>query len=178
MGVEEERFLVLRNEESLFDPEWIPEIKDIPDGLVVRPLYSNDYENGFLQVLEQLTTVGNVDNQQFIDRFQSMKSSQSYYVVVIEDEELHQVIAAATLVIEQKFIHNTGSRGRVEDVVVDKQWRGMKLGAILNNVLVEMAKNLNVYKLSLECKDNLMPFYSRFGYKEDVKFMVQRFDKH
>lgn len=35
-----------------------------------------------------------------------MKTAGSYYVVVIEDINSGKVIACATLVVEQKFIHN------------------------------------------------------------------------
>ena len=99
------------------------------------------------------------------------------------------VVGAATLVIEWKFIHQAGCRGRVEDVVVDQSKRGMKLGAILNKVLVFLAKKVSdsfslilfqvgVYKLSLECKDSLIPFYELFGFEKDAgnNFLVQRFD--
>ncbi|PIO63929.1 hypothetical protein TELCIR_14459 [Teladorsagia circumcincta] len=51
-----------------------------------------------------------------------------------------RVVGAATLVIEWKFIHQAGCRGRVEDVVVDKEMRGKKMGALLNKVLVGLAK--------------------------------------
>lgn len=35
-----------------------------------------------------------------------MKSSGGYYVTVIEDKRISKIIGAATLTIEQKFIHN------------------------------------------------------------------------
>lgn len=35
-----------------------------------------------------------------------MKTAGGYYVVVIEDTNSEKVIACATLVVEQKFIHN------------------------------------------------------------------------
>lgn len=81
------------------------------------------------------------------------------------------------MVLELKFIHDCGSRGRIEDVVVDKEFRGKSFGKLLNNVLVEMAKHFGVYKLSLECKDKLVPFYKQFGYEPDCgnNFLVQRF---
>ncbi|PIO68223.1 acetyltransferase, GNAT family [Teladorsagia circumcincta] len=90
-----------------------------------------------------------------------------------------RVVGAATLVIEWKFIHQAGCRGRVEDVVVDKDMRGKKMGALLNRVLVGLAKKVGVYKLSLECKDSLIPFYELYGYSKDVgnNFLVQRFDR-
>lgn len=53
-----------------------------------------------------------------------------------------RVVGAATLVLEWKFIHSAGSRGRVEDVVVDECMRGKKLGVLLNDVLVRLAKKV------------------------------------
>lgn len=35
-----------------------------------------------------------------------MKSTGDYYVTVIEDARKNEIIAAASLVIERKFIHN------------------------------------------------------------------------
>lgn len=35
-----------------------------------------------------------------------MKNTGSYYIIVIEDVNTEKVVATATLVVEQKFIHN------------------------------------------------------------------------
>lgn len=42
-----------------------------------------------------------------------------------------------------------------------------------------MRLQVGVYKLSLECKDSLIPFYELYGYSKDVgnNFLVQRFDQ-
>ncbi|CAB3409667.1 unnamed protein product [Caenorhabditis bovis] len=162
---------------ALFDEILLPKgIADVPLGLKIRPLEVDDYEKGYLELLEQLTTVGKISKDKFMKRFESMQKANSYYIVVIEDIELSQIIATATLLIEFKFIHGAGTRGRIEDVVVDQKMRGQKLGALLNKVLVDIAEKLGVYKLSLECIDGLIPFYEQFGYKKDVNFLVQRFE--
>ncbi|KAE9416850.1 hypothetical protein Angca_006568, partial [Angiostrongylus cantonensis] len=150
----------------------------VPDGFAVRPLKIHDYDNGFLELLAQLTVVGEVTRDAFKDRFKRMRTTpQSYYIVVIEDLSSGRVVGTATLVLEWKFIHRVGCRGRVEDVVVDKNFRGKKIGALLNRTLVSLAKEVGVYKLSLECKDALIPFYELNGYKKDIgnNFLVQRF---
>lgn len=43
----------------------------------------------------------------------------------------------------------------------------------------EFRFQVGVYKLSLECKDSLIPFYEHYGYEKDVgnNFLVQRFDR-
>ncbi|KHN87292.1 Glucosamine 6-phosphate N-acetyltransferase [Toxocara canis] len=151
----------------------------LPEDLMIRPLRIDDYNRGYLQLLSQLTSVGDVSEEQFQKRFVSMQNThpKGYYVVVLEEPSSGMIVGSATLVIEWKFIHEAGCRGRTEDVVVDKRMRGRQLGKILNFYLVQLARRIGVYKLSLECKDALIPFYEQFGFKLDQgnNFLVQRF---
>uniref|UniRef100_A0A8R1DQN3 Glucosamine 6-phosphate N-acetyltransferase n=1 Tax=Caenorhabditis japonica TaxID=281687 RepID=A0A8R1DQN3_CAEJA len=160
-------------DESLLAPHIAP---DVPSNLKVRPLRIDDFSKGYLDLLGQLTSVGTIDQAAFEKQFHAMKSSvPNYHIVVIEDITNGKIVGSATLVIEMKFIHETGSRGRVEDVVVDREMRRQKLGAVLLKTLVSLGKSLGVYKLSLECKPELLPFYSQFGFENDCNFMTQRF---
>lgn len=59
-----------------------------------------------------------------------MKYSGDYFVTVIEDTRINQLIGSATLVIEHKFIHDCGLRARLEDVVVNNTYRGKQLGKL------------------------------------------------
>merc|ERR1719187_2275778 len=100
----------------------------------MRPLCLADYDRGFLQLLGQLTTVGNVSKEDWTDRFNSMKTGNcegTYYVVVIEDVGDGRIVGAATLVLEKKFIHQCGQVGRLEDVVVSDRYRGRQLGKLV-----------------------------------------------
>uniref|UniRef100_A0A0N5B097 Glucosamine 6-phosphate N-acetyltransferase n=1 Tax=Syphacia muris TaxID=451379 RepID=A0A0N5B097_9BILA len=170
----------------LFDGEILKliQLKDeqckIPDNLFIRPLHIDDRNKGYLELLKQLTVVGQVSEVDFVERFYAMSRSDptSYYVIVIEDTETKCVVGTITLVIELKFIHSAGIRGRVEDLVVDSSLRGKHLGKILSMYVVELARLLGVYKLSLECKDSLIKYYQKFGYIKDPgnNFMLQRFD--
>ncbi|XP_012275933.1 probable glucosamine 6-phosphate N-acetyltransferase isoform X2 [Orussus abietinus] len=137
------------------------------NSLIVRPLKTTDYDKGFPQILNQLTEVGNVSKEQFLNVFWKMKASGSYYVIVIEDVNNDKVIGCATLVLEQKFIHNCALRGRVEDVVVNKEYRGKQLGKLVVTTLSKLAQHLNCYKLSLDCRDALIPFYESLGFKKE-----------
>ncbi|CAD5215069.1 unnamed protein product [Bursaphelenchus xylophilus] len=148
-----------------------------PEGFIVRPLKLADFENGYLELLAQLTEVGDVSVDEFKHRFLCMAFSnpQAYFITVIEDEKTKKIVASVSLVFEWKFIHKVGTRGRIEDVVVDKEYRGKGFAKLLNELAVQLAKNEGVYKLSLECTDELIPFYEKFGYKKDVNFLVLRF---
>ncbi|XP_014247341.2 glucosamine 6-phosphate N-acetyltransferase isoform X1 [Cimex lectularius] len=121
--------------------------------LKVRPLEIGDFERGYLDLLGQLTDVGHVPADTFDDTFRLMKERASHYITVIEDAQEGSVIASGTLFLEQKFIHSCRVRARIEDVVVSENYRGKQLGKIIVLLLIEMAKHLNCYKVSLECKD-------------------------
>ncbi|CAA94884.1 Glucosamine 6-phosphate N-acetyltransferase [Caenorhabditis elegans] len=149
---------------------------NLPDNFKVRPLAKDDFSKGYVDLLSQLTSVGNLDQEAFEKRFEAMRTSvPNYHIVVIEDSNSQKVVASASLVVEMKFIHGAGSRGRVEDVVVDTEMRRQKLGAVLLKTLVSLGKSLGVYKISLECVPELLPFYSQFGFQDDCNFMTQRF---
>ncbi|KAL0133350.1 hypothetical protein PUN28_000832 [Cardiocondyla obscurior] len=137
-------------------------------GLLIRPLKSTDYEKGFLVLLSQLTDVGNVTKEQFLNRFYSMKAAGGYYIVVIEDVNSGKVIACASLVVEQKFIHNCSVRGRLEDVVVNNNYRGKSLGKLVVTIVIQLARYFHCYKLSLDCEDRLVPFYENIGFKRET----------
>ncbi|KAH8342127.1 hypothetical protein KR059_012609, partial [Drosophila kikkawai] len=150
----------------------------------VRPLKDTDYDRGFLQLLSQLTHVGNVNRTQFLSnfiilltfkefiliiiffpaRFSQMKASGDYFVTVIEDTRKNEIIGAASLVIERKFIHNCSVRGRLEDVVVNDTYRGKQLGKLIVVTVSLLAEELGCYKMSLDCKDKLIKFYESLGY--------------
>ncbi|KJH41273.1 glucosamine-phosphate N-acetyltransferase domain protein [Dictyocaulus viviparus] len=173
--------------EYIFDPLLLSEdvVGEVPKGYVVRPLMVQDYENGLVEKLIKyycFFSIVSTCSSLSLYRFKIMRETipQSYYVVVVEDSSNHRVVGTATLVIEWKFIHHAGCRGRVEDLVVDESARGKKMGFMLNRILVTLAKQVGVYKLSLECKDSLIPFYERHGYKKDSRnhFLVQRFDSN
>ncbi|XP_023945738.1 probable glucosamine 6-phosphate N-acetyltransferase [Bicyclus anynana] len=135
------------------------------DWMVVRPLQRADFDKGFLQLLSQLTSTGNITRKQFDERFTQMKSSGGYYVTVIEDKRISKIIGAATLTIEQKFIHNCSVRGRLEDVVVNDTYRGKQLGKLIVVTVSLLAQAVGCYKMSLDCKDHLIKFYNTLGYK-------------
>lgn len=108
-----------------------------------------------------------------------MRAKGDYYVTVIEDLRSSKVIGAATLVIERKFIHSTGIRGRLEDVVVDDTYRGKQLGKLIVVTVTLLSEVLGCYKMTLDCKDKLIPFYRSIGYvdeKGNANSMSVRFE--
>ena len=156
-------------------------------GLVARPLERTDFSKGYLSLLSQLTRVGDYDQEKFDAQFDRMrKMPGGHYILVVEDPSTTipgtpngfrgRVVASATLVVECKFIHGAAIRGRVEDVVVDGDYRGMHLASLLLETLKMLSQALGCYKLTLDCKEAMRGYYERFGFdNEGQYFLTQRF---
>ncbi|CAM1318951.1 GNPNAT1 (predicted) [Pycnogonum litorale] len=145
-----------------FKPEISP--TNPGDNLRMRPLSSGDFHRGYMNLLTALTEVGEVSSKQYLNQFEKMKNSGDYYIVVLEDTQTNEVIGSGTLLIELKFIHSTTKRGRIEDLVVNDQYRGRQLGKLIIETLTELSQYLGCYKVTLDCRDKLVSFYSRFGF--------------
>lgn len=140
----------------------------------VSKLDKTDFHRGFLQLLEQLTTVGadDITYDQFCNHFNKMKTD----MYVIRDISSDKIVAAGSLFIEYKFIHGLSSVGHIEDIVVDKDYRGLGLGKSIMNHLIKTAKDNNCYKVILNCNKNNIGFYKKCGFKEKEVEMALYFE--
>ena len=133
------------------------------NGLIIRELRKDDLWNGFLTSLDSLRKTSNIDKNKASAIFDKISSNQDHVVAVAELDGV--IVGAATLLIEQKFIHDGGMVGHVEDVVVDKKFQGQKIGERIVKYLLEHARNQGCYKTILDCTDEVKPFYEKIGFK-------------
>ncbi|XP_052589416.1 glucosamine 6-phosphate N-acetyltransferase isoform X2 [Peromyscus californicus insignis] len=157
------------DETPMFDPSLLKEVDWSQNTATFSPAIS-PVNPGEGLVLRPLCT-GDLNK----DSFEHMKKSGDYYVTVVEDVTLGQIVATATLIIEHKFIHSCAKRGRVEDVVVSHECRGKQLGKLLLSTLTLLSKKLNCYKITLECLPQNVGFYKKFDYTvSEEKYMCLR----
>jgi len=86
---------------SLFDADLISSTLQalLPPNLRLRPLANGDYRKQFTTLLAQLTVIGDDYNEEAWEtRFKYMLDhNDSYFVVVIEDNQTTRVIATGTM---------------------------------------------------------------------------------
>ncbi|KFM19896.1 glucosamine-phosphate N-acetyltransferase protein [Marine Group I thaumarchaeote SCGC AAA799-P11] len=130
----------------------------------IRKLSIEDLQKGFLTTLDSLRKASNIDKNKAEEIFKKIDSNPDYTIAVAEIDG--KIVGSTTLLIEQKFIHNGGRVGHIEDVVVDKNFQGQKIGEKIMKYLLEIAKNQGCYKTILDCTDDVKPFYEKLGFKQ------------
>ncbi|UQC89296.1 acetyltransferase [Colletotrichum lupini] len=137
----------------------------LPEGYIVRALRQSDYNTGFLDCLRVLTTVGEIGEAQFAERYQWLSKSDGYYILVIEDTNTKTVVGTGALIVERKFIHNLGLVGHIEDIAVAKDQQGKKLGLRIIQALDFIAAKVGCYKSILDCSEANEGFYVKCGFR-------------
>ena len=142
------------------------------ENIIIRELKIEDLENGFLTTLDSLRQTSNIEKNIADKIFDKIENNLDHIIAVALKEG--KVVGAATLLLESKFIHNGGIVGHIEDVVVDKNYQGQKIGEKIIKYLLEFAKTKGCYKTILDCVDDVKPFYEKLGFKHNANAL--RFD--
>ena len=135
----------------------------------IREIKENDLENGFLETLDFLRKASDLDKNKAKEILEKIKQNSNQIIQVAIDDK--KIVGCITLLIEQKFIHDGGLVGHIEDVVVRKDYEGKGIGMKLVTSMLEYAKRKNCYKTILDCKDDVKQFYERIGFKHESNGM-------
>lgn len=107
-----------------------------------------------ITLLSQLTEVGNPRN--IPDHV-----FENIYVAIMNDK----IIGCATILIEDKIIHDGSKVGHIEDVVVHHNYRKSGIGKLLIDNCVKIAKQRGCYKVILDCDEHNVKFYEKCGFR-------------
>ena len=137
--------------------------------IIIREIEENDLEKGFLETLDFLRKASDIDKNKAKEILEKIKQNPDHIIHVAVDG--NKIVGSTTLLVEQKFIHDGGLVGHIEDVVVRKDYEGKGIGIKLVMSMLECAKEKNCYKTILDCKDNVKQFYERIGFKRESNDM-------
>jgi glucosamine-phosphate N-acetyltransferase len=91
--------------EGLFTSDLVsPTIAaQLPESYTIRALQKSDYARGFLDCLRILTTVGDITEAEWDDRYDWMttQGKGGYYLLVIDDGQ--RIVGTGALIVERKL---------------------------------------------------------------------------
>ncbi|KAF7377591.1 Glucosamine 6-phosphate N-acetyltransferase [Mycena sanguinolenta] len=162
--------------ELLFPPSFISaEVKSqLHPDVHIRPLASTDHGRGHLAVLSVLTVATDLGEEAWVAQFNAMRTApKTYYSLVIVDKKSDKIVGAGTLFIERKFLRGLGTVGHIEDIAVDKEQQGKKLGIRIIQALTHISESSGCYKTILNCSDANIPFYVKCGFEKKENEMAK-----
>ena len=128
--------------------------------VIFRKVIKGDLDRVF-KILNQLKelNIESIDKESAWKSFNQNKSTKS--IVGVLDNE---IVAYGSIVVENKIRGEVA--GHIEDIVVDKNYRGRFIGENLIKELINIGEKNSCYRITLFCKENLENFYSRQGFKK------------
>ncbi|HJT50025.1 MAG TPA: GNAT family N-acetyltransferase [Nitrososphaeraceae archaeon] len=134
---------------------------------VVRQIKGGDLTRGFFDTLSNLAPVGNLITQnKRAEKILSKIRSYPFHATFVAVKEDGEVIGSITILIEQKFIHDGGKVGHIEDVVTRNGYEGRGVGKALVVKAIDFAAKEKCYKVVLDCSRSNIEFYQKLGFKQ------------
>ena len=130
--------------------------------VIIRELSLDDYEQ-YIKLINQLRPIGcDISKEKYINIFNIIFKNNKVFVAVIDST----IVGAITLIIEQKFIHNCSIYTRIEDIIVDNNYRNKNIGKQLVKYAIDYSKSKSAFKITLTCKKYLQTFYEKNNFEE------------
>jgi glucosamine-phosphate N-acetyltransferase len=133
----------------------------------IRKLEYNDYHKGFLDLINTFTRnpVCKPNFEEFCKMMNTIVG-QGSIVYVVEDEKEGKIISSIKCLIEQKMHNNFKRVMHIEDLVTHSEYRKQGLASKLLKKALEVAKELNCYKVVLCSNPENKEFYLNNGFLE------------
>lgn len=135
----------------------------------LRYLEIEDYHNGYMKLLKQLTEVKEISYEFYKTQFYELNNNTFIIVGVIDNK----IVATGTIIIKSNFYRNCKNTGFIEDIVVCKNYRKKGYSSIIINKLKELAIKNNCYKIILDCKKEYYKFYKKFGFTKNKNLNLE-----
>lgn len=123
-----------------------------------------DYEGiDFESVLKLLQEISSYEPDDKIKIKQKFCNNDNSYSIVAKKGE--QIIGFGSVFIFERI--RGGKCALLEDIIVDKSFRNLKVGSLIVNTLVEYAISKKCFKVVLETSSKSFSFYEKLKFKKN-----------
>jgi glucosamine-phosphate N-acetyltransferase len=135
-------------------------------------LYENSYEliddikTQYLYLLSLLTDAPFITTEEFIHKINEISKMGEIMICYSEKLPNINILGSGTIIYEPKIIHGCKYVGHIEEIVVHEKYRGHGIAKKILEKLTNNANKKNCYKVVLDCKKNIIPFYEKTGFTQ------------
>ena len=137
----------------------------------IRRIERDDLNGHYLNLRSQLSPLPHdCWNVNFDKIWSTFINNNNHHVTVAVQKILDSpkssnlVVGTGSLLIERKLTGRIA--GRIEDVVILREYRKLGIGAAIITSLIDTAIQEECYKVTLSCSDKNVPFYDKIGFSK------------
>lgn len=123
-----------------------------------REINSDDF-NIYKNLIKQLTIVNDFSKEDFKNYLIETRYKKTFLMIVDNN-----IVGTGSIIIEKKISRDFRNVGHIEDIVIDKKYRGKGYGKEIILYLVNYCKENNCYKIILNCEEKNKKFYEKSGF--------------
>lgn len=123
--------------------------------MIFREINVDDFKI-YKNLLNQLTIVDDFSKDEFKNYLKDTKFKKTFMMIINNN-----IVGTGSIIIEKKISRNFKSVSHIEDVVIDKKYRGKGYGKKLIEFFKEYSKKNNCYKIILNCELKNKIFYEK-----------------
>lgn len=139
------------------------------ESIVIRSLLMDDME-AVVALLQNLSVYyPNPGVFTLVDSFEKFVSQSVVPLVAVHGDYL---VGFGYLLMVRNL--RGGHFGHIEDIVVKPTSRNSGIGTAIVKRLVEIAEEKGCYKVVLSCREELVPFYGRVGFKSEGSYLAAK----
>ena len=130
--------------------------------------YLEQIKNNYLLLLSELSVTPYIETVLFLNNLQKIHEQGEIIIAYTGsfDDDSFDIIASGTIIIEPKLIRGGKNVGHIEDIVVKNTYRGRQISSDILNMLKNVAREKNCYKIILDCNEEVKKVYNRSGFEE------------
>lgn len=137
----------------------------------------NKIKTKYIKLLTFLTKTNDLQLDDFIKQLKKINDMGKIIVGIFGNLfDSFEIVGTGTLIFEPKIIHNSCYVAHIEDIVVHPDFRNKGIAKHIIDMFKTLSKNNNCYKIILNCKDEYITIYEKFGFVKKNNEMSHYFD--
>ena len=141
--------------------------------VIINNLEKKDHES-YLNLMNQFRPIQNtISYELFCELYDKIFSSGEILVARLNNT----IIGSIKVFYEQKFINNCALYAHIEDVIVDKNHRHLRIGSQLLDYVKRKAIEKDCFKCTLVCSEAVSKFYLNNQFEKrgiNMSFLIKK----
>jgi len=133
-------------------------------------------KNKYLELCNQLSWSPDISEDLFVKNILKINENGILLIGYIGDPESnYEIVSTGTVFIEPKLIRGGKSVAHIEDIIVHEKYRCKGIASAVIEFLKTYAKENGCYKIILNCRDSVKPFYEKCEFSQNGAQMTLYF---